>query len=638
MIQAEKDPAPSTPPISSPSRTALLATALMVGVASGLVWCVLAIHVEAIGALLYAPVIGGLTGSVFLFTARRFINQFVEERNRAEEAQSQLAAIVQSCEDAIISKTLDGVIMTWNAGAENIYGYSEKEVQGRPITLLNPPDRPNEIPELLEIVKQGKGINRYETERIRKDGCRLYVSASVSPIKDPAGNIVGASTIARDITPLKRVEEKLRAHASHMETLYAVGQDVGATLSLDEVLERALRRVLLATGFDCACIQFHDANSQLRSHSAAANSQTAAQELDRLKAISDATVARMPDRNQPWFLEDASTASGIGAFYRAAAVKALAVLPLRRSAEVYGMLTMISAQRRDYTPEHCQFLQALAQQIGLAVENASLYGNTLQINGYLQQEIEERKRAENLLADFTAMAVHDLRAPLSNLASIAESLHGEVFGAVNENQKQWLGKMRANCLDLIEHVTQFLDLSKMEAGHIELAKQPADVAVLLRESMLEYSIQAGKHAIDLKLAAIADLPVVALDARRINQVLDNLINNALKFTPAGGRVEIGACSDDPRAITLWVKDSGVGIAKNEIPLIFEKYRQLASGKTSKSLGTGLGLSICKKIVEAHGGVLWVDSLENQGTTFFFSLPAGISAAAELIENQFANLS
>ena len=178
----------------------------------------------------------------------------------------------------------------------------------------------------------------------------------------------------------------------------------------------------------------------------------------------------------------------------------------------------------------------------------------------------------------------------------------------------------------------------MEAGHIELAKQPADVAVLLRESMLEYSIQAGKHSIDLELAAIADLPVVALDARRISQVLDNLINNALKFTPAGGRVEIGARSDDPGTITLWVKDSGVGIAKNEIPLIFEKYRQLASGKISKSLGTGLGLSICKKIVEAHGGVLWVDSLENQGTTFFFSLPAGIPDAAELVENQFANLS
>jgi hypothetical protein len=170
--------------------------------------------------------------------------------------------------------------------------------------LLNPPDRPNEIPELLEIVKQGKGINRYETERIRKDGCRLYVSASVSPIKDPAGNIVGASTIARDITPLKRVEEKLRAHASQMETLYAMGQDVGATLSLDEVLERALRRVLSATGFDYACIQFHDANSHLRSHSAAVNSQVAAQELDKLKNISDATMERMPDRNQPWFMED----------------------------------------------------------------------------------------------------------------------------------------------------------------------------------------------------------------------------------------------------------------------------------------------------------------------------------------------
>ena len=134
-----------------------------------------------------------------------------------------------------------------------MFGYrADEDTNGRPITLLNPPDRPNEIPQLLEIVKQGKGINRYETERIRNDGRRLYVSASVSPIRDYEGKVIGASTIGRDITALRQVEEKLRTHASQMETLYTIGQEIGGTLALDVVIQCALQRVVSASGFDVA--------------------------------------------------------------------------------------------------------------------------------------------------------------------------------------------------------------------------------------------------------------------------------------------------------------------------------------------------------------------------------------------------
>ena len=190
------------------------------------------------------------------FIGNRHVVAYVSEHARAEEARLHLASIVESSEDAIIGKSLDGTITSWNDGAEVMYGYTAEEVKGHPITILNPPDRPNEIPQLLEIVKQGKGINRYETERIRKDGRRLYVSASVSPIRDYDGKVVGASTIGRDITALRKVEEKLRAHASQMETLYTIGQEIGRTLALDEVIQYALDRVVSASGFDVAFIHF----------------------------------------------------------------------------------------------------------------------------------------------------------------------------------------------------------------------------------------------------------------------------------------------------------------------------------------------------------------------------------------------
>jgi PAS domain S-box-containing protein len=165
------------------------------------------------------------------FIGNRHVVAYVSAHARAEEARLQLASIVESSEDAIIGKSLDGTITSWNDGAEVMYGYTAEEVKGQPITILNPPDRPNEIPQLLEIVKQGKGINRYETERIRKDGRRLFVSASISPIRDYQGNIVGASSIGRDMTALRKVEEKLRAHASQMETLYTLARPTAKALS-----------------------------------------------------------------------------------------------------------------------------------------------------------------------------------------------------------------------------------------------------------------------------------------------------------------------------------------------------------------------------------------------------------------------
>ncbi len=132
------------------------------------------------------------------------------DRVRAEEALSRLAAIVESADDAIIGKTLDGTITSWNSGAQRIYGYTAEEVVGRPITILVPPDRPNDVPEILARVRPGEKVDHYETVRVRKDGSRIHISLTVSPIRDAEGNVIGASTVARNITERKRAEEEIR--------------------------------------------------------------------------------------------------------------------------------------------------------------------------------------------------------------------------------------------------------------------------------------------------------------------------------------------------------------------------------------------------------------------------------------------
>jgi PAS domain S-box-containing protein len=553
------------------------------------------------------------------FIGNRYVVDYVNERARAEDARLRLAAIVESSEDAIVGKSLDGTIISWNNGAELMYGYTAAEAIGRPISILNSPDHPDENSRLLEIVKQGKGLNRFETERIRSDGRQVYVSASVSPIRDHEGKVVGLSTIARDITALRKVEERLRAHASQAETLYTLGKEIGGTLALDEVIQRALDRAVSASGFEAALIHFAESAGPAVYRAARPSRSSAGQSglLARIEADFERKVLAC---SEPWLVEDTAAVPDLKELQRNGGIGALAVFPLSGGEQFRGALTLLSSRAHAFDFEESQFLHALAQQIALAITNAHLYGATVNMNAHLQEEVEERKRAEKMLADFTAMVVHDLRSPLSNLISIAESLQDGMFGPINEEQSKWLWKMESNCRSLIEHVSDFLDLSKIEAGRIELLKKPTDVAALIHDNLVEYSIQADKRNIRLKDRIDNPLPPVVVDARRFNQVLSNLLSNALKFSRDGDAIEVGARCATRNEVIVWIKDTGVGIPRDEIHQIFEKYRQVSSARNSGHKGTGLGLVICKKITEAHGGRIWMESEEGKGTTVFFSIP------------------
>jgi signal transduction histidine kinase len=196
---------------------------------------------------------------------------------------------------------------------------------------------------------------------------------------------------------------------------------------------------------------------------------------------------------------------------------------------------------------------------------------------------------------------------------------------VTELQDKWLQKVSTNCRSLINHVSDFLDLSKIDAGKFQLFKSPVSPAIWLGESLLEYSLEAEKRKILLKSDVERNLPLLMLDRQRIDRVLSNLVSNAFKYTEAGGEIQVGARMHRGSDVVVWVKDSGAGIPREEIDSIFELYVQAQSGQEQYRGGTGLGLTICKRLVEAHGGKIWVESDVGKGTTFYFSLP---TAAAE----------
>lgn len=273
---------------------------------------------------------------------------------------------------------------------------------------------------------------------------------------------------------------------------------------------------------------------------------------------------------------------------------------------------------------------AALQEGGLAVftVNPSLYTEeTNQALKIAARELEailkfdlQAEAMEKLKADFTAMIVHDLRAPLTAVMSGTAILEDGLVGPVNEEQKKWLAKVGANSRTLLNLINDVLDLSKIEANRLDLIKEEVDLEELIRNSLEDFLVLAQDKKISLKSRIDRPLPKIKADPRRLGQIFANLISNAIKFTGEGGDIEVGAVREDAAEVKLWVKDVGIGIPAQEMNDLFEKYRQTTSGKTSKHKGTGLGLVICKMIVESHGGRIWVESKEGKGTTFFFSLP------------------
>jgi len=244
----------------------------------------------------------------------------------------------------------------------------------------------------------------------------------------------------------------------------------------------------------------------------------------------------------------------------------------------------------------------------------------IRVAGVTTRPIRAAEALEKLKADFTAMIIHDLRSPLTALLSAVAVLEDGLAGPLSREQKNWLVKINFGASHLLHLVNAFLDLSKLEEGRIELVTEDADLKQLIENSVDYYSILARDKKISLTCRVAPGLPSIAADPRRLDQVFFNLLSNAIKFTGEGGKIEVGASRVNDSGVQVWVKDSGVGIPAQEIGQLFQKYRQMASGKSSQEKGTGLGLVICKMIVEAHGGKIWVESTEGKGTTFFFSLP------------------
>jgi len=563
----------------------------------------------------------------------------IDERVRSGTlAQSELAAIVESSDDAIIGKNLEGVITSWNRAAERLFGYPAAEAIGRPITIIVPPDRLPEETSVLAAIRAGNSIAPFETVRLRKDGSEVPLSITISPIRAPSGRIIGASNITRDInerlrTQTQRDELLTRERRARQDAVAAGDRlaflaDVSAVLisSLDyeQTLDRAVHLALPRLGDYCS-VFVEGEQGRLRH---AAHGHVAPEKEPVIRDLVNRLVEEPATRAVASFASvimktgQRIVVSHDDLLRRAADVAELdpALVELGQRLQPYAYLgtplvahgrvigaisfgTTEDQSRREYTADDAELADEFARRVSLAVENARLFRQADELN--------------RLKDEFLATLSHELRTPLGAILGWTRLLAGGQMAP--DRVAHAVAAIERSAQAQSKIVEDILDLARGTAGNLRLDMKPIDLSVVAQRGVEAIAPAAAAKQIQIDVHAPEPVSVVG-DAARLQQVMWNLLSNAVKFTPPGGAVRIDVARCDRRA-EIRVADSGIGIAPEFLPFVFDKFRQADASSTRRHGGLGLGLAIVRHLVELHGGQIEAQSAgTDRGAAFVVRLP------------------
>jgi PAS domain S-box-containing protein len=496
------------------------------------------------------------------------------DRDRAQRNNLRLAAIVTCSNEAIIGKTIDGFVASWNPAAENIYGYSAEEMIGKPISILIPPEHREEFNSILQKVRRGEQVQHYETERLRKDGTRIVVSIAVAPIRDPAGILLGASTIARDITEQKKAQEELKRASLYARSLIEASLDPLVTISKDGKIMDVNRATELATGAE-------------RDELIGSDFCNYFSEPEKARAGYQHVFAQETVRDYPLALRHHS-GQLVDVLYNASVYK-------NPSGEVEGVF----AAARDIT-------QRKRAEEALRKLNQELEQRVLNRTAQLQATNQE-------LEAFTYSVSHDLRAPLRHISGFSKIL-SEDFAPVLPSEAQHLverigeGTRRMGML-----VDDLLNLGRI--GRHEVRLEVAGLDSLVADVLRDLQPETEKRNVQWK---IGRLPYVECDPPLLRQVFQNLLSNSLKFTRPREKaiIEVGQETRDGVSV-VFVRDNGVGFSMKYADKLFGVFQRLHRSEDFE--GTGVGLATVERIIRKHGGKIWAEAELDKGAKFYFTL-------------------
>lgn len=558
------------------------------------------------------------------FVHSRCFTRDITDQKRADAIRARLAAVVESSDDAILSKSLEGTIRTWNRGAEQMFGYTSDEIVGSSVLRLIPSERAGEEAEILARLNRGERIDHYETVRQRKDGTRFDVSLTVSPILDSKGNIIGASKIARDITKNKQAEASLREESEVNIHLNSVAGALATELDLEKIVQiitdAATQAVRAQFGaFFYNRVDDKGASYMLYTLSGVPRKAFEGFPMPRATAMFGPTfrgegVIRLDDvRQDPRFGKNAPH-HGMPAGHLPV-VSYLAVPVFAQTGEVLGGLFFGHPQPGIFKERDEKTVVALAAQAAAAMNTARLYQAA-------QQARAAAEKANQIKDDFLAALSHELRTPLTPVLAILSTI-GE--GAVLPPTLQAnLEMVRRNVELEIRLIDDLLDLTRITRGKLELKYEPIRLGDLVESAIATCLSEMQAKPLNLVREITTPEQTISCDNARVTQVLWNLLKNAIKFTPPGGTVTVRSevtSVDGAGQVAVSVRDTGMGIEPEQLRRIFDAFEQGDRKITQQFGGLGLGLAISKAITESHGGSLEAASEgPGRGSLFILTLP------------------
>jgi PAS domain S-box-containing protein len=546
--------------------------------------------------------------------------------DRRRQRDELLRLLVESVTDyAIFVISPEGRVVTWNEGAARITGYAEEDIVGQSFSVFFPkndvkrgrPDR-----ELRMAAEQG----RFEEEawRVRRDGTPFWANVVLTPLRNLEGELVGFAKIVRDLSERRRSEDErrelldrerqARADAElaleQLRALHSVTETALAHIGLDDLLSSLLERVKELLAVDTiAVLLLADEEAVL----VACAAKGLEEEVERGVRIpvGSGFAGRIASERTPIVLSDVEHADVLNPVLRTKGVKSLAGVPLLVEGRVVGVLHVGSLRRREFAAEEMKFLQIVADRMAIAIDHARLYEAALSARRQATTA-EAMVRARD---EFLQIAAHELKTPMTG-AKAAVQLLKRTFARAQD-----LSPLQLRTLDSIERqmdrlaqlVGQLLEAVRTQAGMLSVEPAPADVALIVNDVAEQTQTATAKHTI---VVESPDHLVVSIDAFRFEQVVRNLLDNAVKYSPDGGEIRVDLSRTGGHTFLLSIRDHGLGVAPEHRSHLFDRFYQAHHNRS----GMGLGLFITRQIVEAHGGTIFAEFPSDGGTRLVVSIP------------------
>ncbi len=575
------------------------------------------------------------------------VRQRTAELEKAGETKARLASIIESSDDAIASKNLEGIIASWNLGAERLFGYSAQEAVGQPMAMLIPPERASEEPIILARIVRGETTDHFETVRIGKDGHKIDVSVTISPLRDSQGRIIGASKIARDITDRKRAQVRVQAQLARLHLLHQITRAIGERQDIQSIFQVVIRTLeeQLPVDFCCICLYDPAENclivTSVGLHSEALSMELAMTAQARIEidqnGLSHCVNGRLvyePDITQVPFPFPQRLARG--------ALSSMVAAPLLVESKVFGVLIAARQQAHSFSSGECEFLKQASEHVALAAHQAQLYSALQQAYDDLRQTQKAVMQQERLhaLGQMASGIAHDINNAISPVALYTESLLEREPG-LSPGARGQLETIQRAIDDVAQTVARMREFyrprePRLTLVPVELNAVVQQVVDLTRARWSDMAQQRG-IAIAMRTELAPDLPAIMGADNEIREALTNLIFNAVDAMPNGGpltlrtrvaqqqgpHAEDGA---DRRFVQVEVIDSGIGMDEDTRRRCLEPFFS-----TKGERGTGLGLAMVYGTVQRHSADIEIESAVGQGTTMrlTFAIPPTPAVGAAL---------